>query len=282
MTTVRLILSLASIHSWFLKQLDVNNAFRHGNLLEDVYMKLPLSLSSTQPGQVCKLQKSLYGLKQASRQWFAKLSTFLIALGYTQSKSDYSLFVQTTASSFTALLVYVDDVILTGNDNSEINAIKSVLDSTFKIKDLGNLKFFLGLEVARNKDGIVVNQCKYNLELIIDAGLLACKPVNSPVDNKVRLHKEDATPFEDVHEYKRLIGRLLYLTTTRPDITFAVQHLSQFLAKPSISHHAAALRILRYLKEFPALDSISLPIPQSSTRPIVIVTGPLALTLEGL
>lgn len=123
-------------------------------------MTLPPGLHTSQPGQVCKLQKSLDGLKQASKQWFAKLYSFLISSGYTQSKSDYSLSVNTTDGSLTTLLIYVDDVILTGSNEFEINHIKAALDATFRIKDLGDLKFFLGLEVARSSKGIVVNQRK--------------------------------------------------------------------------------------------------------------------------
>lgn len=129
LTSVRLLLALATSKNWFLHQLDVDNAFLHGDLNEDVYMELPLGLNVDTKGLVCKLTKSLYGLKQANRQWFDKLSTFLISTGYTQSKSDHSLFVKRTPSDFTALLVYVNDIVLTGNSMKEINLIKTLLDN---------------------------------------------------------------------------------------------------------------------------------------------------------
>ena len=178
-------------------------------------MKLPQGFTSPKPNQVCLLQKSVYGLKQASRQWFSKLSTALLSCHYTQSPSDHSLFIKSAGSSFTALLVYVDDVILTGNDLNEIAHIKQFLDNRFKIKDLGNLKFFLGLEVARSNSGISLCQRKYALELVADAGLLGCKPATTPMDCTLKLSNTTGSPLADATSYRRLI----YLTTTRPELS---------------------------------------------------------------
>ena len=150
LTAVRLLLALAAIHGWHLRQLDVNNAVLHGELNEEVYMQLPPGMQVSHPNQVCQLQRSLYGLKQASRQWFHRLSSFLLTHGFTQASADHSLFLCFNENSFTALLVYVDDIVLTGNDIMAINRITVFLDQTFKIKDLGTLKFFLGIEVARS------------------------------------------------------------------------------------------------------------------------------------
>ena len=207
-----------------------------------------ISSAYSKPDQVCLLQKSLYGLKQASRQWFSKLSSALLSSGYHQSPSDHSLFVKNTAGSFTALLIYVDDVILTGDSMAEISSVKQFLDSRFCIKDLGDLRYFLGLEVARSKQGISLNQRKYALDLVADAGLLGCKPASTSMDSSSRLSKSQGEPLTDITGYRRMIGRLLYLTTTRPDISFSVHQLSQFLASPTSAHHQAALRILNYIK----------------------------------
>jgi len=127
-------------------------------------MIAPPRLTSIQTGQVCKLKKALYGLKQAGKEWFAKLSSFFIYVGYTQSMNDYSLFINSSEGSFTTLLVYVDDIILARNDKEEIDRIKEVLNKTFKIKDLGDLRYFLNFEVARSKKGIMMNQRKYALQ----------------------------------------------------------------------------------------------------------------------
>jgi hypothetical protein len=252
MTTVRLLLALASGQAWHLHQLDVNNAFLHGDLDEEVYMTVPPGLSTSKPNQVCHLKKSLYGLRQASRQWFAKLSSSLISLGYKQSQSDHSLFTKKDEERFTALLVYVDDLILAGNDITEIHYVKAHLDDSFKIKDLGNLRYFLGLEVARSKTGIFVCQRKYALDLLHDSGFSGCKPVATPMVRAPKLQLTDDSPATDISSYRRLIGRLLYLNTTRPDLSYAVQQLSQFMAAPTTTHLQAAHRVLRYIKNSPA------------------------------
>jgi len=136
--------------------------------------------------------------------------------------NDYSLFINSSEGSFTVLLVYVDDIILAGNDKEEIDWVKEALNKTFKIKDLGDLRYFLSFEVARNKKGIMMNQRKYALELLTDAGHLACKPAITPMDNLVKLSSTGSVHFTDVHACRRLIGRLTYLTNTQPDITFSV------------------------------------------------------------
>lgn len=250
-TTIRTLLALASINSWYLHQLDVNNAFLHGDLQEEVYMSVPQGVQCSKPNQVCKLLKSLYGLKQASRKWYEKLTGFLITQGYKQSNSDHSLFTLHTNTDFTALLVYVDDVILAGTSMNEIDRIKFMLDSQFKIKDLGKLKYFLGIEVAHSKTGISICQRKYCLDLLKDTGLLGSKPLPTPLDPSIKLHQDTSKPFTDILSYRRLVGKLIYLTTTRPDIAFVTQQLSQFLTAPTTTHYESACRVVRYLKGSP-------------------------------
>ena len=163
------------------------------------------------------------------------------------------MFIKQHLQSFTALLVYVDDIVLLGNDLLEIKSITQLLDEVFNIKDLGDLNFFLGFEVARSKQGINICQRKYILDILHDAGMLGSKPVSTPIDYAVRLHQQSGTPLDDTtaSSYRRLIGRLIYLTNTKPDITYAVQHLNQFVAHPSSAHQQAAYSILRYLKAAP-------------------------------
>uniref|UniRef100_A0A2N9EJA7 Reverse transcriptase Ty1/copia-type domain-containing protein n=1 Tax=Fagus sylvatica TaxID=28930 RepID=A0A2N9EJA7_FAGSY len=251
-TTVRTLLAAASVHGWSLTQLDVNNAFLHGELHEEVYMVMPPGFASKgEPNQVCKLTKSLYGLKQASRQWFAKFSSTILQHGFIQSKSDYSLFTRSHGSSFLALLVYVDDILIASNDMESVTKLKKSLDAEFKLKDLGNLKYFLGLEVARSSKGISLCQRKYALEILSDSGMLGSKPVQTPMEQNLKLSETDGTLLDDPSVYRRLVGRLLYLTVTRPDLSYSVQKLSQYMAKPTTSHLTAAHRVLRYVKGSP-------------------------------
>ena len=258
LTTVRVLLSLASIQGWHLHQLDVNNAFLNGDLYEDVYMQLPPSFGRKGEHRVCKLHKSLYGLKQASRQWFLKLSSALKAAGFKQSWSDYSLFVRNTQGRFTTLLVYVDDVILAGNSLQDIIETKQFLASHFKLKDMGQLRYFLGIEVARSKQGIVLCQRKYALEVLEDAGFLGAKPSRFPVEQSLTLTRGDGAELKDASQYRRLVGRLIYLTITRPDLVYAVHILSQFMDTPRQPHLDAAYKVLRYVKQTPG-QGIFLP-----------------------
>jgi hypothetical protein len=149
---------------------------------------------------------------------------------------------------FTALLVYVDDIILTCNSLDGFHRIKQLLDTQFKIKDLGQLKYFWGIEVAHSKVGVTICQRKYCLDLLHDTGLLGAKPAKTPLENSVKLHQETTKPYKDIDGYRRLVGKLLYLTTTRQDIAFVTQQLSQFLSSPTQTHYDTACRVVKYLK----------------------------------
>uniref|UniRef100_A0A803PU45 Reverse transcriptase Ty1/copia-type domain-containing protein n=1 Tax=Cannabis sativa TaxID=3483 RepID=A0A803PU45_CANSA len=164
LVTVKLVLAIVAINRWYLHQLDVNNAFLHGDLNVEVYMTLPPGYNpkgELPPNVVCKLKKPLYGLKQASRQWFAKFSSVLLEEGFHHSATDHSLFMRHSGDKFIILLIYVDDVILAGNSLVEMEALKAQLNNKFQLKDLGNLKYFLGLEVARSPKGIIISQRHY-------------------------------------------------------------------------------------------------------------------------
>lgn len=254
LTTVKLMLALAAIKGWKLAHLDINNAFLYGDLEEEIYMTLPPGLVIENPpvgsGQlVCKLKKSLYGLKQASRQWYLKFSQVLAGFGLIQSASDHSYFYKYSADGkFFGVVIYVDDILVASSENDMINEFKIFLQAHFKLKDLGTPKYFLGIEIARNQSGVFLSQHKYALDLVSDAGLLGCKPSSTPMDSTKSLHQDAGDPLPDPTPYRRLIGRLVYLCITRPDITFAVNKLSQFLSKPCSEHMLAGERVLRYLK----------------------------------
>ncbi|KAK4382085.1 Retrovirus-related Pol polyprotein from transposon RE1 [Sesamum angolense] len=262
--TVRLFPTIATSHGWPIHQLDINNAFLHGYLDEDLYM-LPPEGYSVEPGMVCKLERSLYGLKQASRQWNVEFTTKLQEFGFMQSSHDYCLFVKTTDSGLLALLVYVDDILLTGSSLEEIQAVKCYLHDLFTIKDIGEARYFLGLEIARNSKGSYVAQTKYILDIVKDTGLLEAKAASTPLPQGLKLTSDCGALLQNPDSYRCLVGRLLYLSFTRPDISHSVQQLSQFLNHPCELHMSAALHVVKYLKGcpskglfLPALNSFTL------------------------
>ncbi|KAM0053391.1 putative RNA-directed DNA polymerase [Helianthus debilis subsp. tardiflorus] len=254
MVTIRCVLSLAVQNNWTLYQLDINNAFLYGSITENVYMTLPEGYYDKSETKVCKLIKSMYGLKQAPRKWNEKLTNVLVNVGFVQSSCDHSLYIMCKSSVMIVLLVYVDDIIVTGNSDSQIKRVKTLLSDNFQIKDLGILKYFLVLEVVYDKSGLCLNQRKYCLELLTEFGYLGCKPVSTPIELSHIVNKKNVKEQEElvnVTNYQKLIGKLIYLSLTRPDISYAVQYLSQYMHKPLVAHLKVALRLLRYLKLSP-------------------------------
>lgn len=190
-------LVVAIKQGWGLFQLDVNNTFLHGDLDEKVYMQFPLGLKVTDPTQVCRLKKSLYSLKQALRQWYACVTTVLRFKDFTHSLNDYSLFYKCNGDSISILAVYVDDILLTSNNKAELNALKFFLDLEFKIKDLRDLHYFLGIEVIREPHGLILNQQKFILELLTEYGCLDLKPATLPLDPTQKLRMDISNPLAD-------------------------------------------------------------------------------------
>lgn len=173
LTSVRIFISLAAINHWPLYQLDVKNAFLHGDLSEEVYMEQPLGfIAQGESGKVCKLKKSLYGLKQSPRAWFGRFSSAVVKFGMQRSACAHTVFYKHTSYGCVLLIVYVDDIVITGSDAGGIDALKSFLKDEFHTKDLGILKYFLGIEVSRSKKGIFLSQRKYVSDLLDDTGML--------------------------------------------------------------------------------------------------------------
>ena len=193
----------------------------------------------------------MYGLKQASRQWYAKLSDTLRDIGFQHSKNDYSLFYKQQGQSIVLLTVYVDDIVVTGNNSSEIAALKAFLNDKFKIKDLGEPNYFLGMEVVQVPNGTVLTQRKFALDLLKEFHCDMLPATTCPLGS---LSKSPSTEdsLTDITNYRKLVGKLNYLTNTRPDIAFSVQYLSQFLQAPTVSHWNATLHTLRYIKRDPS------------------------------
>jgi hypothetical protein len=159
LNTVRVLLSLAGNHDWPLHQFEVKNASLHGDLKEEVYMDVPPGYTANSESEVvCKLQRALYGLKQSPRAWFRQFSLAMKTYGYNQSNSDHTLFLKRQLGKVTALIIYVDDMIITSNESEEISRLQKLLATKFEMKDLRGLKYFLGIEVARSKQGIVLSQ----------------------------------------------------------------------------------------------------------------------------
>lgn len=251
MGTIRLFLDVEAKNGWEIHQMDVHDAFLHGDLAEEVYMRLPSGFQSTDKNKVCRLQKSLYGLKQAPRCWFAKLSSALKDYGFQQSLCDYSLFTLDNDDFRLHNLVYVDDLIIAGTCVKATQEFKDYFFSCFQMKDLGPLRYFLGIEVARNETGIYLCQRKYAMDILTETGLLAAKPASFPLQQNHNLALSTSLLMTDPKRYRRLLGRLIYLVVTRPDLAYSVHVLAQFMQSPRSDHWEATLRVVRYLKSDP-------------------------------
>jgi len=198
-----------------MKQLDINNAFLHGSLQEDVYMIQPSGfVDSTMPTHICKLHKSIYGLKQAPRAWYDKLSSFLLTLGFQQSKSDSSLFIYSKKDIILFLLVYVDDVLLTGNDSQVMSDIIRQLGVHVSLKDLSDLHYFIGVEVQQTREGIFLSQQKYIRDLLKRTNMEGARPIHTQLSTKPTLQLNDGHPPADQKQYRSVIGALQYLAIT--------------------------------------------------------------------
>ncbi|WVZ95787.1 hypothetical protein U9M48_041510 [Paspalum notatum var. saurae] len=219
--------------------MDVKNAFLHGELDKEIYMEQPKGFQSKiHPEYVCKLKKALYGLKQAPKEWYGKIGEFLIQNGFKVDPSDSSLFVKSKEGRLAIVLVYVDDLIITGDNTEEIRRIRENLSIRFQMKEFGELKHFLGLEVERMKDGIFLGQQKYAKDLLQRYGMLDCKPITTPMDPNVRLQEDEGKNLEDVTMYQRMVG----------NISYSVGVVSRYMSNPKKPHLDAVRRILRYVK----------------------------------
>ncbi|KAM6552821.1 hypothetical protein CsatB_013583 [Cannabis sativa] len=166
-------------------------------------------------------------------------------------RSDHSLFIRQTSTSFITALIYVDDILIASNNPTVITSFKESLDSKFKLKDIDSLRFFLRLENTRSKEGINISQQSFTLQLLTDIGYTSVKLAYTPMEPNLKLTEDQGELLSDPTSYRSLIGKLIYLTITRPDITYAVNRLSQFLTSPQVPHLHATQRVLQYLKATP-------------------------------
>jgi hypothetical protein len=261
---MRTLLAVASVRHWSVSQLDVQNAFLNGELSEKVYMQPPPGYSIPD-GMVCRLRRSLYGLKQASRAWFERFASVVSAAGFSPSAHDPALFVHTSPRGRTLLLLYVDDMIIIGDDPEYIAFVKARLRDQFLMTDLGPLRYFHEIEVSSTSDGFSISQEKYIQDLVARAALGDERTVETPTELNVKLRPTDGDHLPDPTRYRHLVGSLVYLVVTRPDISYPVHILSQFVSAPTTVHYSHLLRVLRYLRGtithrlfFPRFSSLQL------------------------
>ncbi|XP_019082667.1 PREDICTED: uncharacterized protein LOC109125483 [Camelina sativa] len=207
----------------------------------------PEFVDSDHPSYVCRLRKEIYGLKKAPRAWYTKSKSYLLNLEFINSLADTSLFILRRGKTYVYLLVYVDDILVIGNDKSSICNILQLLADRFSVKDPEDLNYFLGIEAHRTDKGLHLSQRKYILDFLHRHNMLNAKPVATPMASSPKLTLQSGLALPDGKEYRQLVGSLQYLSFTRPDISFTVNRLSQFMHRPTQEHWQAAKRILGYL-----------------------------------
>lgn len=246
--TVRIVLTLAVTHKWTIQQIDVNNAFLNGTLEEEVFMQQPPGFESSDKSLVCKLNKAIYGLKQAPRAWFDKLKNALIQQGFLASKCDPSLFLLHHGKLQIMILVYVDDIIITGNSASFITALIKHLNDVFSLKQLGKLDYFLRIEVTHLPNGsLLLSQSKYITDLLAKVNMTSANGMPTPMVSSNKLSKIGSNEVDDPTQFRSVVGALQYATLTRLEIYFSLNKVCQFLSNPLEEHWKAVKRILRYL-----------------------------------
>ena len=235
--TIRVLFSIAANLDWPLHQFNVKNVFLHGELQEEVYMEAPPRFTSKfSQNEGCRLRKAMYGLIQSPRAWFGRFTSAMRRFGYRRSNSYHTLFLKWRGGKITCLIIYVDDLIVTGDDKEEIESLKTKLFQEFVMKNLGRLKYFLGIKVLRSNKGIFISQKKYVLDLLVETGMLDCKPIETPMVMNHGLQMHEGGELADRMQYQRLVGKLIYLAHTRPDIAYAVGVFSRFMHRPQVQH----------------------------------------------
>ena len=193
------------------------------------------------------LIKALYGLRQAPRAWYSKLNESLLKLGFQRSASEHAVYLRGKGDRRLVVGMYVDDLVITGASNVDIDTFKAEMQATFKMSDLGLLHYYLGLEVSQTEAGITVSQSAYAAKILENAGLTGCNPSHTPMEPRLKLSKLSTAPAVDPTSYRSIVGSLRYLVNSRPDLAYSVGYISRFMEKPTIEHFAAMKRVLRYV-----------------------------------
>ncbi|KAL4568673.1 hypothetical protein LXL04_024288 [Taraxacum kok-saghyz] len=249
MDSIRLMLAMAAQRGWCIFQMDVKSAFLHGTLQEDVYVQQPQGyIVKNEEQKVYKLRKALYGLKQAPRAWYSRIEAYFIEKEFIRSKSEHTLFIKKQIGDKTLFVnIYVDDLLFTVNDERMMEDFKESMKAEFEMTDLGKMRYFLGIEVVQNSAGIHISQRKYAADMLTRFNMRDCNAVVNPMVPGCKLQHDDAEPVDET-VFKQLVGSLMYITTTRPDIQFVVSFISRFMSKPTETHFAAAKRVMRYIQ----------------------------------
>ncbi|CAJ2647424.1 unnamed protein product [Trifolium pratense] len=247
--TIRTILAIAATNHWYVFQLDVKSAFLHGELDETVYVEQPLGYQKKEKEMVYRLKKSLYGLKQAPRAWYSKIEAYFCREGFVKCTHEHTLFVKKESDGRIIIVsLYVDDLIFTGNDQNLFDKFKTSMERNFAMTDLGKMRYFLGIEVKQTKEGIFMFQQKYACEVLKRFNMESCNSVCNPIVPGNKLKKDEDGIACDSTSYKQMVGCLMYLLATRPDLAFSVCLVARFMERPTELHVAAVKRILRYVK----------------------------------
>ncbi|GJQ89838.1 putative ribonuclease H-like domain-containing protein [Tanacetum coccineum] len=251
---IRIFLAFASYMGFIVYQMDVKSAFLYGTIDEEVYVSQPPGFVDPKfPNKVYKVVKALYGLHQAPRAWYATLSTFLLKSGYRRGTIDKTLFIKKDKNDIMLVQVYVDDIIFGSTKRSWCDEFEALMKSRFQMSSMGELTFFLGLQVKQKEDGIFISQDKYVAEILKKFDFVSVKTASTPIETQKSLTKDEEAADVDVHLYRSMIGSLMFLTISRPDIMFAVCACSRFQVTPKTSYLNAVKRIFRYLKGKPKL-----------------------------
>ncbi|KAG7564133.1 Zinc finger CCHC-type [Arabidopsis suecica] len=247
--TIRFIIALAASNGWEVHHLDVKTAFLHGELKETVFVSQPEGfITEGNKDKVYKLNKALYGLRQAPRAWNNKLNKILQELSFIKCSKEPSLYRKQENEHLLVVAVYVDDLLVTGSSLDQISEFKKGMASKFEMSDLGLLTYYLGIEVIQHEKGIIMKQGRYAEKILEEAKMRECNPVHIPMDSGLKLSKAEKEKSIDEKEFRRNIGCLRYLLHTRPDLSYCVGVLSRYMQDPKESHGAALKQILRYLR----------------------------------
>ncbi|GJT17368.1 putative ribonuclease H-like domain-containing protein [Tanacetum coccineum] len=251
---IRLFLAYASFMGFIVYQMDVKSAFLYGTIEEEVYVCQPPGFEDPQfPDKVYKVEKALYGLHQAPKAWYETLSTYLLENRFRRGIIDKTLFIKKDKGDILLVQVYVDDIIFGSTKKSLCTEFESLMHKKFQMSSMGELTFFLGLQVMQRDDGIFISQDKYVADILKKFDFSSVKTASTPIETNKALHKDEEAEDVDVHLYRSMIGSLMYLTASRPDIMFAVCACARFQVTPKVSHLHAVKRIFRYLKGQPKL-----------------------------